>query len=159
MEISYQLPFGWNVRCRRMQNTFCCGIDLCMNSSGHPDIFWNGCVEPESRNTILNVCLLLIVRGHRGPEVACLLGRCSKHIFCFWCGFECDQGTLTLRYKIRYVYVLCQLKGCPFLATHLTAWSVLLRLAIYVVDTYSGWNEKNFLFADSANEFVWRVTV
>lgn len=129
-----------NVRCRRVQNTFCYGVDLYRNSSGHTDVFWNGCVEPESRNTILNVCLLLIMRGHCGPGAACFLGRCSKHIFCFWCGFEWDQETLTLCCKIRCVYVLCQLKGCPFLATHLTAWSVSLRLTVYVVDTYSRWS-------------------
>lgn len=55
LEISYQSPYTWNSQKHKNPKyfLFCCGIEFwCVNSPGHPDLLWSGCVEPESKKTI-----------------------------------------------------------------------------------------------------------
>lgn len=152
MEISYQSPFSWNSQKHKNAKyfLFCCGIELwCVNSSGHPDLLWSGCVEPESRRTVLNMGLLLIMRGYPGTEEVCLLSHWSKHIFCFWPGFECARGLWHFFLK----WCACATES-PFLANSHYCLSSLFTLWAYTVV-----GVQNFLIANSAKDFVWAMTV
>lgn len=113
-EISYQSPFSGNSQKHKNAKyfLFCCGLELwCVNSSGHTDLLWSSCVGPESRKTVLNMCLLLIMRGYPGTKEVCLLSHWSKQIFCFWPGFKSTRGLWHF-----FVKLSACATGSPFLA-------------------------------------------